>query len=148
MRREINFTLMNDTSDLDIIDPVRSRIMASVKGKDTKPEMRVRKLAHALGYRYRLHRKDLPGTPDLVFPARAKVVFVHGCFWHRHRGCRKTTTPGTRQEFWLKKFEANIQRDEIAITQLNSQGWKVLIVWECETNNIPELAEKLANFLE
>jgi len=121
--------------------------MSRVKSKDTKPEIIVRKLAHSLGYRFRLHRKDLPGTPDLTFPSRMKVIFVHGCFWHRHRGCRKTTTPKTNMDFWKNKFRKNIQRDKNSIEQLKGLGWKALVIWECETKNIEEIQKKIVDFL-
>ncbi len=121
--------------------------MARVRSQDTKPEMIVRRLAHALGYRFRLHRRDLPGSPDLIFPSRRKVVFVHGCFWHRHSGCRLTTTPKTRTEFWVSKFARNIERDAEVERQLRVQGWDVLTVWECETRKPDRLAETLGSFL-
>lgn len=111
----------------------RSRNMAAIKGRDTKPEMVLRRALHARGLRFRLHRKDLPGRPDLVFPARRAVVFVHGCFWHRHGGCRYATTPATRVEFWLEKFAANVARDQRACRQLLALGWRVGVVWECQT---------------
>ncbi|WP_210485386.1 very short patch repair endonuclease [Microvirga antarctica] len=130
------------------VDPKRSSIMASVKGKNTKPEIIVRQTAHAMGYRYRLHRRDLPGTPDLVFVRLKKVIFVHGCFWHRHENCRKATTPLTRADFWQDKFNANVKRDLRNITLLQGQGWSVLIVWECETRDITVLREKLRSFLK
>lgn len=126
------------------VDPVRSRLMAAVRSKDTKPELAVRRVAHALGLRFRLHRRDLPGTPDLVFPSRRKAVFVHGCFWHRHSGCRRTTTPKTRREFWMSKFEKNVSRDRENVAKLRSMGWGVLIIWECETNNVETISELLS----
>jgi DNA mismatch endonuclease (patch repair protein) len=110
------------------VDPRRSALMASVKGKDTKPEMTVRQIVHALGFRYRLHRRDLPGSPDLVFSRRKKIIFVHGCFWHRHIGCRGTTSPKTRSEFWQNKFEANIARGAKNFDALQSADWDVLIM--------------------
>lgn len=132
----------------DHLDEVtRSALMARIRGKDTKPEMIVRRLAHGLGYRYGLHRKGLPGSPDLVFPSRRKVVFVHGCFWHRHPGCRKASTPGTRREFWEAKFERNVERDIRKEIQLMAAGWEVLVIWECETRDVERLAATLRNFL-
>ena len=110
----------------------RSRIMSRIRGKDTRPEIVVRQFLHANGYRFRLHRKDLPGTPDIVLPKYHTVVFVHGCFWHRHEGCRYTSTPTTNREFWEQKFEANKWRDERDIRLLEDMGWKVLVIWECE----------------
>ncbi|MDP3460815.1 MAG: very short patch repair endonuclease [Hyphomonas sp.] len=108
----------------------RSRNMAAVRGKDTKPELIIRKGLHAAGLRYRLHLKDLPGKPDLVFPKHRAAVFVHGCFWHGH-ACALFTLPGTRAEFWQEKIEGNISRDESAATGLHELGWRVAVVWEC-----------------
>ena len=109
--------------------------MALVRGKDTKPELLVRRLAHSLGRRFRLHRADLPGKPDLVFPGRRKVIFVHGCFWHRHDDptCWRSRLPKTRKEFWGPKLEKNTARDAIAQSRLRALGWETLVVWECET---------------
>ncbi|HEX9274354.1 MAG TPA: very short patch repair endonuclease [Candidatus Binatia bacterium] len=129
------------------VDPARSALMARVRGKNSKPEIVVRRVAHALGYRFRLHRGNLPGTPDLVFSRLRKVIFVHGCFWHRHRGCSRTTTPKTRAAFWAEKFARNIERDALKASQLKALGWKVLIVWECETFNPDILSGDLAAFL-
>lgn len=130
------------------IDPARSELMSRVRSADTAPELKLRKLLHALGYRYRLHRRDLPGTPDLVFPSRQKVIFVHGCFWHRHPGCRKATMPKTRTEFWRKKFEDNVRRDKKIYKSLEAIGWQVLIVWECELKDTKKLIERSVAFLE
>ena len=110
----------------------RSRNMSAIKSKNTKPEIAVRKLLHAMGFRFRLHRKDLPGSPDIVLPKYKTVIFVHGCFWHRHENCKYASTPKTRQEFWNKKFNENINRDKINQENLSSKGWKIIIVWECE----------------
>ena len=107
--------------------------MSRVKGKDTSPELRVRKAAHSLGLRFRLHRKDLPGKPDLVFPRYKTAVFVHGCFWHRHENCPKASTPKSRRDFWQDKFAANISRDERVSRELRDRGWVVETIWECET---------------
>ena len=108
--------------------------MRAVRSKDTTPELAVRKLAHALGYRFRLHRRELPGSPDLVFPGRRKVVFVHGCFWHRHAGCaRGASTPATRRGFWEAKFARNVARDRRDRRRLRAAGWGVMVVWECQT---------------
>ncbi len=126
----------------------RSRLMAKIRGKDTRPEMVVRRLVHGLGYRYRLHRKDLPGSPDLVFPGRRKAIFVHGCFWHRHPGCKLAYMPSTRRNFWKSKFENNIERDRKSVKALEELGWDILLVWECETRNPDSLPEKLTKFLE
>lgn len=125
----------------------RSKLMGRIGAKDTKPELRVRKLAHHLGFRFRLHRKDLPGTPDLVFPRHRAVIFVHGCFWHRHPGCRYATTPATRRTFWEAKFERNVHRDHKAINSLERMGWKVLVIWECETRDVVGMGERLQAFL-
>ena len=125
----------------------RSALMARVGPKDTKPEMAIRRLLHRLGYRYRLHRKDLPGTPDICFPSRRKAIFVHGCFWHRHQGCRRTTTPKTRAAFWKEKFQQNVARDQRKMAALRGLGWDVLVVWECEANGSPVLERRLMDFL-
>lgn len=125
----------------------RSRLMSRVRCKDTKPEMVVRRLAHRLGYRFRLHRKDLPGSPDLVFPGRKKIVFVHGCYWHRH-DCKKASTPKTNVEFWQKKFDDNVMRDNKNLNDLVELGWEAMVVWQCEAEKPELLAERLANFLE
>jgi len=122
--------------------------MGRVRQKDTGPELAVRRLLHRLGYRYRLHRRDLPGTPDIVFSGRRKVVFVHGCFWHRHPGCRATTTPTTHAEFWSRKFEDNIARDARKLAALEAGGWSVLVVWSCETKTPEVLTKHLVSFLE
>jgi DNA mismatch endonuclease (patch repair protein) len=126
----------------------RSALMSRVRSKNTTPERVVRRIAHALGYRFRLHRTDLPGTPDLVFPSRRKAVFVHGCFWHRHPGCRKATTPKSRIEFWLAKFARNVERDEEIRTRLGQLGWGAFTIWECETKQTEIIAAKLAGFLD
>lgn len=123
--------------------------MARVRGKDTIPELVVRRVAHALGYRFRLHRKDLPGTPDLVFPGRMAVIFIHGCFWHRHPGCRKASVPGSQIEFWTDKFHRNVARDARNVDDLERAGWRVLTIWECETKDKDRaaLAARLSAFL-
>ena len=114
------------------ISEQRSRNMSAIKSKNTKPEIAVRKLLHSMGYRFRLHRKDLPGSPDIVLPKYKTVIFVHGCFWHRHKNCKYASTPKTRQEFWEAKFRENINRDKLNQENLSSKGWKIIIVWECE----------------
>ena len=113
----------------------RSRNMSAIKSKNTKPEIKVRKVLHSMGYRFRLHSKDLPGSPDIVLPKYKTVIFVHGCFWHRHENCKYASTPKTRQEFWNKKFNENINRDKINQENLSSKGWKIIIIWECEIRN-------------
>lgn len=110
----------------------RSQVMAKVRGKDTRPEPAVRRFLHSRGLRFRLHRRDLPGRPDLVFPSRRLVVLVHGCFWHQHPGCKRARLPATRAEFWRGKLEANVERDARALAALAEAGWTVLVVWECE----------------
>jgi DNA mismatch endonuclease (patch repair protein) len=130
------------------VDPVRSALMARVRQRDTQPELVVRSLIHKMGVRYRLHRRALPGSPDLVFPSRRKVIFVHGCFWHRHARCARCTTPKTRNEYWREKFEENMRRDANAISELTSLGWSVMIIWECETAKREGLVERIRVFLE
>lgn len=129
------------------IDPKRSANMARVRARDTKPELFVRRFTHALGLRFRLHRRDLPGTPDLVFPRLKKIILVHGCFWHRHTGCDRATTPKTRKGFWVSKFDANVARDKRTIAALKRLGWSVLVVWECEIREPLLLQRKIWTFL-
>lgn len=117
--------------------------MSRVRGKDTAPEMMVRRIAHALGLRFRLHRRDLPGTPDLVFPKWRTAVFVHGCFWHRHPGCSRASIPQTRIEYWRSKLARNVERDRAASAALEKAGWKVAVVWECETKNPDTVRQRL-----
>lgn len=134
---------------MDRVSPEqRSRNMARIGSRDTAPEMAVRRLLHARGYRYRLHAANLPGKPDIVFSARRRAVFVHGCYWHRHQGCRYAFTPATRPDFWLKKFAANVERDARVIEALSRQGWRVLVIWSCETQTPDGLAAKLTHFLD
>lgn len=121
--------------------------MAKVKSTDSKPEMLVRRMAHQLGFRYKLHARDLPGTPDLVFPRLRKVIFVHGCFWHRHANCKRTTVPKARADYWQKKFEDNVRRDGISQDSLKAMGWDVLVVWECETMDLRQLEKRLKTHL-
>ena len=127
----------------------RSRQMGRIKGKNTKPELRVRKLIHRAGHRYRLHRKELPGKPDLVFPSKRKVIFVHGCFWHAHSKptCKKARIPKTNQNFWRDKFAANAARDRRNVEILAEMGWKVLTLWECELTDDKTILEKAEAFL-
>lgn len=126
----------------------RSSLMGRVKGKNTNPELAVRSVAHRAGYRFRLHDAKLPGKPDLVFASRRKVIFVHGCFWHRHEGCKKATTPKTRTDFWQGKFTRNVSRDAKSIAILSDMGWETLVVWECETKDQLLLMSKIASFLD
>lgn len=125
----------------------RRKIMQAVKGKDTGPEWTVRRLLHGAGYRYRLHDRRLPGRPDIVFPARRKAIFVHGCFWHGH-DCAKGRLPKTRLDYWFPKIEANRERDVRKRTELEAMGWDVLVVWQCEINEIKALESRLWTFLE
>jgi DNA mismatch endonuclease (patch repair protein) len=122
--------------------------MSRVKSKNTTPEMAVRHLVFGMGYRYRLHDKRLPGRPDLVFSGRRKVVFVNGCFWHGHVGCRYARLPKSRVDFWRAKIEKNQARDRMNIASLESSGWKVITIWQCELKNIETLANKLYDFFE
>lgn len=126
----------------------RGWLMSRVKSKDTTPELAVRRLAFGMGYRYRLHDKRLPGRPDLVFAGRRKIVFVNGCFWHGHKGCRYARLPKTRVDYWRTKIENNRARDRRNIAQLEAGGWTVLSVWQCELKTIEALASKLYDFLE
>lgn len=121
--------------------------MARVKSKDMKPEMRVRRLLHGLGYRYRLHRADLPGRPDLVFPSRRKVIFVNGCFWHRHAGCARVRVPAANRDYWLAKLERNQARDTRNIALLKKNGWAVMTVWECQLQDMSATTKHLLAFL-
>ena len=117
----------------DVVDKAtRSRMMSGIRGKNTKPEIRVRRYLHQMGLRFRLHVKDLPGKPDICFPKFRTTVFVNGCFWHRHPGCRYASTPATRIDFWDKKFAQNIKRDQENFAALEELGWKTIVVWECE----------------
>lgn len=140
---------MSATKGKTEVDPARSRQMALIRSADTKPEMIVRRALHAMGYRYRLHRRDLPGTPDLVFPQRKAVVFVHGCFWHRHGdlGCKLARLPKTRQEFWIPKLTRNAERDAEAIAALEAAGWRVMVIWECETRDMDDVGRRISAFL-
>jgi DNA mismatch endonuclease, patch repair protein len=134
---------------VDHVDALtRSAIMASVKSADTGPEMTLRRLLHALGYRYRLHHAHLPGRPDLAFPARRKVIFVHGCFWHRHEGCRYAGLPKTRPEFWQAKFDSNEARDKRNRKELQRLGWKSMVVWQCELQAPEKVLRRVIRFLE
>lgn len=134
---------------MDTVTPARrSEIMGRVRSRDTKPEMVVRRIVHAMGYRYRLHAKDLPGKPDLVFRSHKKAVFVHGCFWHRHAKCSLARVPKTRQDFWLAKLDANRQRDMRNERALQDTGWDVLTIWECELRDIAQLKTRIRGFLD
>ena len=125
----------------------RSRNMSAIKSKNTKPEIKVRKVLHSMGYRFRLHSKDLPGSPDIVLPKFKTVIFVHGCFWHRHENCKYASTPKTRKEFWESKFKANVKRDLEIQEKIKNIGWKYVVIWECEARNIESIEEKIKRFL-
>jgi DNA mismatch endonuclease, patch repair protein len=132
----------------DTVSPDRrSEMMRRIRAKDTKPERIVRSAAHRLGYRFRLHVKDLPGSPDLVFPGRKLALFVHGCFWHRHGGCAYAYRPKSNIEFWKGKFKNNVARDRRVRRELEGMGWRVAIIWECETANPDSLREELKELL-
>lgn len=121
----------------------RSAMMAGIGSRNTKPELAVRRVAHKLGLRFRLHRRDLPGSPDLVFPKRKIAVFVHGCYWHRHSGCQYAYTPKSNVEFWLNKLQTNVDRDVRIKQELEGGGWNVIVIWECETKHDNTIAELL-----
>jgi DNA mismatch endonuclease (patch repair protein) len=125
----------------------RSRNMSRVKGRDTKPELLVRSIVHRLGYRFRLHGKRLPGSPDVVLPRHRKVIFVHGCFWHGHAGCRRAARPSTNREFWDRKIDGNIARDASNLEALRQAGWKVLVIWQCAMKDREHLQHTLSEFL-
>lgn len=125
----------------------RSALMSRIRGKNTSPELRVRRAAHGLGFRFRLHGRDLPDKPDLVFPRMRKAIFVHGCFWHRHEGCSKATHSKSRTEYWENKFARNVERDRYVQATLKALGWDVLVVWECETKVSHDLTKLLNEFL-
>lgn len=131
----------------DVPEPVRSR-MSRIRKTGSKPEIKVRRFVHRLGYRFRINRRDLPGTPDIVFPSRHKVIFVHGCFWHQHSDCRLANKPRTRTEYWLPKLARNVERDTEVYSMLRQLGWDMLVVWECELKDDVALAQRLKNFLD
>ncbi|WP_404517110.1 very short patch repair endonuclease [Bradyrhizobium ottawaense] len=133
---------------MDIVSPARrSEMMGRIRGKGTKPELLVRSSAHRLGFRFRLHAKKLPGSPDLVFPGRKIALFVHGCFWHRHPGCPYCYVPKSNIQFWREKFKKNVLRDERVRTGLEEMGWRVAVIWECETADPDALRKKLKRLL-
>lgn len=133
----------------DVFKPEeRSRIMAKVRGKDTSLELSLRSLIHGMGFRYRLHVKELPGKPDMVFPRHRKVIFINGCFWHQHEGCPAAARPASNTDYWNKKLEKNLARDKSNIQKLEEAGWKVLTVWECEIKDRPALVARLRTFFE
>ncbi len=129
---------------MDHLDPhQRSANMAKVRSKDTGPELLVRRVAHRLGLRFRLHYKDLPGRPDLVLPRRRLAIFVHGCFWHRHEGCARASLPTTRRDFWERKFATTLERDARQRAELERRGWRVLVLWECKLRDTAALEARL-----
>lgn len=125
----------------------RSWNMSRIKGKDTTPEINVRYALHRLGYRFRLHRRDLPGNPDIVLPRYKIIIFVHGCFWHRHHMCKYAYTPKSRKKFWQKKFKENVFRDKLKQKELENAGWRVFVIWECETKNAEQLQDILKTIM-
>lgn len=134
---------------VDVLTPeLRRKCMQSIRNKNTKPEVVVRSICHKLGYRFRLHRAELPGSPDIVFPKLKLCIFVHGCFWHRHFGCRFSTVPKTRPEFWMNKFAKNVERDARVVNALISLGWRVELVWECEIRDTDSLVDRLNEILQ
>lgn len=135
---------------MDIVDPAtRSRMMSSIRGRDTRPELALRRALHRRGLRFRVHAKELPGRPDLVLPRWRVVVLVHGCFWHRHQGCRYATTPATRPEFWQDKFRRNMERDARNEEQLAAAGWRIARVWECALSpaRLAQTSQELAEWI-
>ncbi|MEC3767271.1 very short patch repair endonuclease [Cupriavidus sp. SS-3] len=136
----------------DVVDSeTRSRMMAGIRGKGTKPEMLVRRVMFAAGLRFRLHRKDLPGAPDIVLPGRKVAVFVHGCFWHMHSGCKFAKMPSSNTDFWHTKLSGNVERDHRVVEALRTSGWRVLTVWECATRDAriaPTLGQRVLNWLD
>jgi len=133
----------------DVFTPEkRSDVMSRIRGRNTKPERVVRSLLHRLGYRFRLHRTDLPGKPDIVLPKYKSVIFVHGCFWHRHKDCKFAYTPKSRTDFWIKKLESNANRDQKIIGELTELGWKVITVWECDLRVPDQLSRRLDTSLK
>lgn len=135
-----------DTMDV-MTKEERSRRMSLVRSKDTKPELLVRRLVHRLGYRYRLHRKDLPGRPDMVFPSRKKIIFVHGCFWHGHE-CKVGHIPRSRLDYWVQKITRNNERDRSTLRRLRRRRWKCLVLWECQLRELEKITARIIRFLE
>jgi len=132
----------------DVFTPEkRSWLMSRVKGRDTGPEILVRSFVHRMGFRFRVHQRDLPGHPDIVLPRHRKVIFVHGCFWHGHKRCQRSKRPTTNMSFWNMKLDGNIERDKLFRRKLRSMGWKVLVVWQCDIRSAEKLFGKLERFL-
>lgn len=134
---------MSDVYDAE----TRSYVMSQIRAKNTKPEKIVRSVLHRNGYRFRLHRDDLPGTPDIVLPKYNSVIFVHGCFWHQHKNCRLSKKPKSNTQYWHKKLDRNVERDQANIAELTQDSWRVLVIWECETMKEKTMVEKLNRFL-
>lgn len=133
---------------IDIVNTLtRSKMMSGIKGKHTKPEIKIRKFLHSHGFRFRLHRKDLPGKPDLVLSKYKLVVFVHGCFWHRHKDCFYATSPANNKQFWKKKLDKNAERDSVQLSKLLEGGWRVLVVWECGVKHLPSSMDVLCRYV-
>ena len=133
----------------DVVEAaVRSRMMSAIRGKNTRPEWMVRRYLHARGYRFRLHRKDLPGSPDLVLPRFRLAILVHGCFWHRHLGCFYATSPASREDFWKRKLDGNVERDQRQLWELAELGWRTLVVWECGLRGSPDDLRELPALIE
>jgi DNA mismatch endonuclease (patch repair protein) len=126
----------------------RGQLMSRVRGRDTKPELAVRKMVRQLGYTFKTHRRSLPATPDIVFPKLRKTILVHGCFWHRHYRCKKASVPKTRALFWANKFRRNKERDRAKLRELRAQGWEALVLWECEIENPGKIRERIRQYLE
>lgn len=143
MARENRYFPLMDTLTIE----ERSRRMGLIRGKGTKPELALRKLVFSLGYRYRLYQAKLPGKPDLVFPGRKKVIFIHGCFWHRHIGCKNTRWPKSKLGFWKPKLLGNARRDKRKMAELVEMGWTPLVVWECELRDVEHLTNMIKTFL-
>ncbi len=134
---------------VDSLTPAqRSRCMSAIRSANTRPEMAVRRLVHSMGFRYRLHKRDLPGTPDLVFCGRKKVIFVHGCFWHMHSCSRGQLKPATNPEFWARKRTRTVRRDAVSSAALRKRGWRVLTIWECDLRAVAALSRRIVRFLE
>ncbi len=134
---------------MDVFDKSkRSWIMSRVKSENTKPEIYIRSIIHRWGFRFRKNRKDLPGSPDILLPKYRKAIFVHGCFWHGHKNCKRATRPASNKSFWRKKLDMNIQRDKRNLRALKAQGWQVLVVWECQIKNEKRLLNRLRHFLD
>jgi DNA mismatch endonuclease (patch repair protein) len=125
----------------------RSANMRAVPSRNTRPEILVRRMAHSLGFRFRLHRPNLPGKPDIAFPAQQKAIFVHGCFWHQHKGCKRATVPKSNRNFWRLKLARNVARDAMQLAAIRKRGWRALVVWECEIKKERRLAAKMRRFL-